>query len=234
MIETVTFTGVDNHTSLLDLPGIARQYPKVEFGILIGSQPGGIYRTLPEAEEFKSYCRFMGIRSALHLCGRYSRLVMDTGGATNFNAYDLLGVCAGFNRVQVNLHGDYWNQNRIDVSAENIIWFASEVEADSVILQHREPWEDTPVRHPSIEYLFDRSEGRGAEGFDAWPPPPPHVRVGYAGGLGPQNIGRALAFSEKHPDARLWFDMESNIRQAGVFSAARVSMVCARVWEGAE
>ena len=90
--------------------------------------------------------------------------------------------------------------------------FAQEAENGSVILQHRGPWSEIPVDHPKIEYLFDLSEGRGEEGFEHWPDPPGDRRVGYAGGLGPHNIKTALEFAARHPDARIWFDMERNVR----------------------
>ena len=86
------------------------------------------------------------------------------------------------------------------------------MKTQSVILQHRGPWSEIPVDHPRIEYLFDLSEGRGEEGFEHWPDPPEDRRVGYAGGLGPHNITRALEFAKGHPKARIWFDMERNVR----------------------
>ena len=40
MIELLTFTGVDTKTSRWDILKIAKKYPKVEFGILVGSHTG--------------------------------------------------------------------------------------------------------------------------------------------------------------------------------------------------
>ena len=37
MLDILTFTGVDSHTSLDELARLAARYPKVEFGILVGS-----------------------------------------------------------------------------------------------------------------------------------------------------------------------------------------------------
>ena len=82
----------------------------------------------------------------------------------------------------------------------------------SVILQHRGTWSEIPTDHPRIEYLFDLSEGRGEEGFEHWPDPPEDRRVGYAGGLGPHNVTKALEFAKGHPKAKIWFDMERNVR----------------------
>ena len=91
-----------------------------------------------------------------------------------------------------------------------------------------------PVVYGNITYLFDRSEGGGVEGIEDWPPPPnlaTVVRLGYAGGLGPHNIDRALAVAANWPEAcKLWFDMEGNIRTKGQFDLDKVEQVAAAVW----
>jgi hypothetical protein len=68
---------------------------------------------------------------------------------------------------------------------------------------------------PNLSYLFDESKGRGVVS-DAWPAPPcSDTRFGYAGGLGPHNIGAQLhaigasvaeGCGHGHP---IWVDMES-------------------------
>ena len=81
--------------------------------------------------------------------------------------------------------------------------------------------------HPRIEYLFDLSEGRGEEGFERWPDPTGDRRAGYADGLRPRNIRRALEFAARHPEYRTWFDMERNVRDAHYrFDLDKVREVC--------
>ena len=129
--------------------------------------------------------------------------------------------------MQVNLHEDVENPTRVRVAATMVQRFAGQTGTRSVILQHRADWNEIPVDHPKIEYLFDLSEGRGEEGFEHWPDPPEGRRVGYAGGLGPHNIKTALEFAARHPDARIWFDMERNVRDRDYrFDLGKVREVC--------
>ena len=229
MIELLTFTGVDSETSLQGLSTLSQRYQRVEFGVLLGSEVGGIFPPLKVVEQLKTLGSAVGIKTALHLCGKYSRMVMRPEGADDEHLWDL---CAGFGRVQVNLHGDWFNPERIDVSREEIRHFARRVEADRVILQHRGDWGSMPVEHDKIEYLYDVSEGGGVESFADWPEPSPRLhRMGYAGGLGPHNIGRAAAFASAHPKAALWFDMESRIRTGGLLDLVSVESVCEQVFE---
>ena len=149
-----------------------------------------------------------GVNTALHLCGKDARMAAEETHAP----HSLNLLCNGFGRVQVNLHGDTENSESVQVHASEIQHFVQNVKAQNVILQHQGPWSEIPVDHPRIEYLFDLSEGRGEEGFEHWPDPPEGKRVGYAGGLGPHNITRALEFAKGHPKAKIWFDMERNVR----------------------
>ena len=235
MIEIITFTGVDAGVPLTPkgkLADIARRYPQAEFGILVGSQTGmnadhGIFPSLAFINSFKQYCRRKNIRAAVHLCGAFARRVMGDGGPPDL----IYRLCQGFDRVQLNLHGDSFNSARVNVKVAAIMKFAEKVECDRVILQHRAAWDTVPVQHPAVEYLFDLSEGSGIESFYQWPKPAPHLgRLGYAGGIGPYSIGRAVTFADQHPEARLWFDMESQIRLGGHFNLAAVLSVCEQVW----
>ena len=208
MLELVTFTGVDAHTDLTELARIANEYPRAEFGVLVGSQTGGDNPIFPPIDIVCALRNLGGVNTALHLCGKDARIV---AGETH-TPHSLNLLCQGFGRVQVNLHGDGENSERVQVHDLEIRHFAQKVDTGSVILQHRGPWSEIPVDHPRIEYLFDLSEGRGEEGFEHWPDPPGDRRVGYAGGLGPHNITRALEFAKRHPKAKIWFDMERNVR----------------------
>ena len=61
MIELLTFTGVDSETPLAGLSDLARQYPRVEFGVLVGSHIGGIFPARSVVDDFKAYANAMGI-----------------------------------------------------------------------------------------------------------------------------------------------------------------------------
>ena len=139
-----------------------------------------------------------GVQMAIHLCGQYSRMVMQDGGAPD-EVYDL---CRGFSRVQVNLHGDSFNPGRIAVAAQAVKRFADTVGCQRVILQHRgDGWHNIPVFHEKVEYLFDKSEGGGRAAFEEWPTPSSYLpHMGYAGGIGPETIDQAIDFALAHPD----------------------------------
>ena len=229
MLDFLTFTGVDRKTFLKDMLSIAESYGKarVEFGVLVGSHSGesdhGIFPPLHIVRAVKSLRQDYGVQVAIHLCGRYARMVMQDGGAPD-EVYDL---CNGFSRVQVNLHGDSFNPGRIAVAAQAVRRFADTVQCQRIILQHRSDWQHIPVFHEKVEYLFDKSEGGGRAAFEEWPAPSPHLqRMGYAGGIGPETIEKAIGFARAFPEANLWFDMKGRIRFSGWLDLDAVDMVC--------
>ena len=227
MIDLVTFTGVDAETSLGSLAELSVRYPRVEFGVLVGSQVGGIFPTLDVVEGLKGHGADEGFRTALHLCGRYARAAANPDSADTA----LWDLCAGFGRVQVNLHGDWFNPESIQVTREGIEAFADRVDAEHVILQHRGGWDTIPSQHEKVEYLFDVSEGGGVVSFADWPEPNLQLpRMGYSGGLGPDNISRAVSFAAAHQEATMWFDMESRIRADGVLDLDAIESVCKQVF----
>ena len=230
MIEIVTFTGVDAHTDLEKLKEIAREYPRAEFGVLFGSQSWKQDNPIfPPVETVRALRNLEGVNTSLHLCGRYAR---KAAGEERMGL-GLKYLARGFGRVQVNLHGDEENPASVRIDPARIKSFAERTGTGGVILQHRGPWEDIPLDHPGIEYLFDLSEGAGVEGFEHWPEPPEGRRAGYAGGLGPHNILRALEFAGRYPEARIWFDMERNVRTPDyLLDLAKVREVCRKAFDG--
>ena len=232
MLEIVTFTGVDARTDLGRLQEIAAQYPWAEFGILVGSQTyatachNPIFPAIRTVHELRS--RLPSRQLAIHLCGWFAR----QANKDQWSNLPLMAMSAGFGRIQVNLHGDIEHPHYIRVNTEAMTVVAQDWGADRVIIQHRQDWTSVPVKHPRVEYLFDRSEGGGTESFDSWPAPPSGMRVGYAGGLGPHNIDRAIRFSMQHQDRPIWLDMERNVRTTDYwFDLDRVAHVCRRVEE---
>lgn len=208
MIEIVTFTGVDVMTDFERLEDLSQQYPWAEFGILVGTQTGKDHPIFPPLEIVDVLRTVLPAeRVAVHLCGRYARESMAP-----LRLFDVFGVTAGFGRIQVNLHGDEYDPSQIVPTAESLTSMAKHADAHTIIVQHRGDWDTVPVQHPRVEYLFDRSEGSGQEGFQHWPAPPDHMRVGYAGGIGPHNISKAIAFAERHRERPIWLDMERNVR----------------------
>ena len=229
MLEKLTFTGVDERTPIQELGEMVKEYPQVEFAALMGRENG--VGGNPIFPPFTVLSRMGEIRanSALHLCGSYARSALSV----EWDLFpDNLRLCHRFGRIQVNLHGDSYDPDRIEVTSEGIVRLAEMVDCESVIVQHRADWDSVPVDHPKVEYLFDLSEGAGVEAFGNWPVPPADRRVGYAGGIGPHNIDRAMAFVNQHPGARMWLDMESQVRTDCWFDLDKVRAVCRVAFEG--
>lgn len=230
MIKLITFTGVDASTSLTELARIAYDYPNVEFGVLVGTHSGAdapIFPSLDVVYALKHLGQLVNMNTAIHLCGSWARAVMRAPSINDA----LYNLCNGFDRVQVNLHADTWGGDEVDVKTDALVYFANNVHAEHVILQHRTGWLDVPIKHPKIEYLFDVSAGGGVESFEHWPAPMHDLqRMGYAGGLGPHNFDKALHFAEQHSDHALWFDMERNVRSASRFDVNKVLDVCRIAW----
>ena len=220
MLELLTFTGVDTKTSFKCLQEIVDEFPKVEFGILVGSDTGGFNQIFPPLEVVDKFKTLEG-NTALHLCGIYSRSVIGSSKKLP----EIKELCNGFNRIQINLHGDWENPEYLEVGENAVTQFADGIDCDSIILQHRSGWNSVPIQHDKVEYLFDVSEGQGKESFDLWQEPLENVRVGYAGGIGPHNIERAMSWVSKYPDARMWMDMEGNVRTNGWFDLDKVHEV---------
>ena len=230
MLEILTFTGVDGATSFPRLAELSELYPKIEFGVLVGSRTEryaehGIFPSLYVIDDLREYATAHNISVAVHLCGEWARSVMQpTAKITSSNIFWL---CEGFKRVQVNLHGDELSNERVGALPEAIINLAEAVSCERVILQHRTEWGDVPLHHDAVEYLFDRSEGAGRAAFFEWPDPSTDLpRMGYAGGIGPDTIRQAMDFVDCYSDARLWLDMEGNIRCNGLLDLDAVEKVC--------
>ena len=225
MLNLVTFTGIDSRTSKEWALAVSAKYKRVEFGILIGSHTGdpnySIFPDFSVINSWKVFAKAHGIQLSLHLCGRWSRLAFGTEstGMDRLRLLDLTG--GGFTRCQVN-----WPRGKGWTSADkDHLWRFLFLMEPTAILQHRGPFVTAPFQHPKVEYLFDRSGGRGVRSISSWPAPLPNRRCGYSGGLGPKTILDAVPFLRSYEDYRIWIDMESGIRENGWLDIHKVEGV---------
>ena len=202
--ETLTFTGVDAHTSIAAAAEMHARYPATEFAVLAGgrTERADTHRFPPRRvlDQWLEAAAEHKLDVALHLCDRISRSIM-AGADIEHTA----NLCSGARRVQINARN--YNYHQIEE-------FANIVSCESVIVQHRDRFQyNMPSGHPKIEYLYDRSGGRGRTSFDSWTEPVnTRIKHGYAGGLDRSNIERALHFIRPLRTFRIWLDMESSIR----------------------
>ena len=221
MLELITFTGIDERTSKDGVLEVARRHRATEWGFLAGSATGKKPRYPPLAtiDAWRDFTADNGLQTALHLCGRYSREIAAGRGNEH------LQLCARFGRVQVNLPGAE-RYARIGAIAE----FQAALGVP-VILQHDDGWDSVPGEHDGIEYLFDRSGGRGLAPkrlCDHWPEPRADKRrYGYAGGIRIENADQAFAFANSHgDDCRTWLDMETHVRTDDHLDLGKVESIC--------
>lgn len=211
--EFITFTGADNWTSIEGMLELSRKYP-IEWGILFSPKRQGVDPRYPDGDRL-SAIMWSNLRLSAHICGDYSDAVM-AGHALEKPPVDF----HYFQRVQVN--------HATPVPAR-INRFRTGWGIKRGIGQCRGNFPlDT-----SVDWLFDRSGGRG-ETSAAWPRHPGLDRlVGYAGGISPDNILDYAISVFEHIEGRYWIDMESGVRTNDRLDLEKCRQVCEQVYGGA-
>lgn len=207
--EFITFTGVDDRTDVAALTELSSRYP-IEVGILFSPSRQGGDNRYPSIKTITKFVHDGPGRLSAHLCGAYSRAVMSRESPKIPVDLQL------FNRVQV---------NHFSPDAHAIHEFAFR-NATTAIAQCRGA--DQFPAHQMVRWLYDASGGRGIEPT-AWPPHPGGDRlVGYAGGIGPDNVLEVIrAINSAGP---YWIDMESGVRTDDWFDLTKVEAVCKAVY----
>lgn len=195
--DFITFTGADDQTDHQDLLDLSEEYP-VEFAILFSETKRGQPRY--PTQKWINSLEGLDLSLAAHICGSWAHQIVHTGQSA---IDDRLGM---FDRVQIN------TADPLDIDL--LCSWKSRIEdmfgrEFRIILQTRDKFPEDD----RLEWLFDASGGRGIFP-DSWPKPPQKetVRLGYAGGLGPDNVLDAV--KAINLDFGYWIDMETRIRNA--------------------
>lgn len=219
---TVTITGADDDVDPAALEDLSREFPFVEWGILRSTKREGTPR-YPSRKWVRAVLRLADInRISLHLCGEDARQAQR--GIFN-------SVVQLFNRIQINGYkladgpiGLKQGASQLAHGVTLILPFNDEANAVSVATD--------AATIPGAEILFDPSGGRGVEPF-RWATAPARVRgvvdvrMGYAGGIGPDNVVDVLR--NIGPVLPTWIDMESGVRTDDKFDLAKVRRVLEQV-----
>ena len=224
-LRFVGFCGADDSVEPAQLKEISEKHGWVEWGVLFRDEKAGTprYASAKWLAELGRVNAARQMRLAGHLCANKVDELLS--GDTTF--VSKLHHEVGFQRVQVNATA----ANGADVSM-----FAQEAGAlrcvDSLkqamqalpgvefILQRNEqtrplwePFVNLASPPPNVSFLFDESMGLGVASSSWATPPPTHITFGYAGGLGPANLGEQLnRIAETAPGRTLWVDMETGVR----------------------
>lgn len=195
----ITFTGLDTKTDLIRAEALSRRYP-IEFGILFGSRDAPRYPSEEDRYDLSEY----DLNLSAHMCGKFARDFQN--GLGNFD------ILENFSRVQVNMKSKDYNEEKLDV-IQNITGFR-------IIRQVRgNEWPTT-----NLMCLHDESGGTGVA-TKSFPEQPENIEfVGYAGGIGPENVGKVLS---KIKANNFWIDMESGVRTDDWLDLDKCERVCA-------
>lgn len=220
MLDRVTFTGWDRHTDLTELQTFLEDMPqqRVEVAVLFSTTRSrnneDRYPDPVFAKDILRVAKASGQHTALHLCGQAARGLLESASepVLPWSAANLVHLAE---RVQVNVGEDFWvpGPEKYQRAAK-----LARALGRPVIIQAREveSWPDVEgfYRGASrmVPFLFDRSAGAGVEP-SGWPGPVPGRLVGYAGGLGPDNVSELCSWLAEIPGARWWLDMETRIRE---------------------
>lgn len=218
MLTRVTITGADNSVKYEDLHALSDAFSFVEWGVLRSRGRGGTPR-YPSSEWRAGLSKYIArrpqIRLAAHLCGEYTRAVLD--------GRDWPLDVTTFQRHQI---------NGFKLPAPDFIELARRTETEFILQVRSEA--DLPaladvarsLGEGRASLLFDPSCGRGIEAF-RFPAKPDGVSMGYAGGIRPATVEYVL--KEIGPvNGDFWIDMESGVRTDDRFDLGLVREVLER------
>ncbi len=196
----LTVTGADERTDLARLRAL-----DVEVGILFSldlSAAATIHHRYPRWGWIREASMELP-RCALHVCGGEARRELELGKLP----------VAGFQRIQVNGFPSVKLVERI---------CALYPRHRIITQQHPRNEHLLNVDAPNHEVLLDQSGGRGKLP-SSWDPPYTQKAVGFAGGLGPDNLRVELRRILPNADVGWWVDAESRLRdEDDWFSVDRV------------
>lgn len=228
MLAVVTFTGADDSVNPEDLIQISKEFPFVEWGILIGSSVGVRFPSLEwirKLVDARLACRHSWGLS-LHICGKFLREIM-AGHPTLIDAYPGF---ATFDRCQLNFHGEDVG----DVGEDIMKSFCLMSQWDPQIIfqfdRVNEGLLGPAMRRYSVAALFDESHGAGVLPR-TWRPAIANIPCGYAGGLGPDNIAEELKKidAQTYPGMPYWVDMETKLFTNRMFDLGKCRSVLEQV-----
>lgn len=231
-LRALGFCGADDsvHPNMLAI--ISHAYPFVEFGVLFRPDKEGQprYASSQWVTQLKQVATISKMKLAAHLCG--SRVNEILSGDDIFVSTTLQGT---FQRIQINatavngVDGSCLNESNIKSTLQSFLSVIQKYPQIEFILQKND--ETQPLwlglleleeagggvgRLPTnVSMLVDDSKGTGIVSSTPWPNPPSNneYQIGYAGGIGPDNIQQVLKDVIVAGNGQtIWIDMESKLR----------------------
>jgi hypothetical protein len=215
----ITFTGADEWTDLDRMQALSRLYP-IEWGILFSPKRQGVDPRYPPMTFVRKLIKHgPWPRLAAHLCGDYTLRVID-GHALPADLDEMLLYQVGRGQI---------NGAPVHEAAKIAAW--GQCRNLTPIMQCATAWPKIRTDTQTVEWLYDKSCGKGLVPA-SWPAVAPlGRRLGFAGGLGPDNVAQHVADIAGSRDISYWIDMESGIRDDdNNFSLDKCQAVCEAVY----
>lgn len=221
ILRYISMTGAGEATSFARMQRISKAHPFVEWGVLYSRNLAGKenrYPTLEWLEKFASKANARNMTIALHLCGGIVKDLLNQALTRQFSkdSARILALASKFGRVQLNTPA---KMDQVP-NFEALIQYLNRTEnRTTTILQwnkHNEEVCKRLGRTHGFECLIDASGGRGLT-CETWPNVSRFdiARVGYAGGLSPENVWDQLGRIATTVDERsFWVDAEGKLRDA--------------------
>ncbi len=206
--DFITFTGIDAKTDFDHVDHISKQYP-CEWGVLFSRNRQGIENRYPDLNVINSFLTIPNILRAAHICGKHAQDIMA-------GKFDTDIPLERFNRFQI---------NHTDPNEATLVAFARHhnISPDAIIAQTQETYPDK-----LISWLYDPSGGRGRSPSVDWPINNSAKRVGYAGGINPNNAAAVNAMVDS--PAGYWLDMETGVRTDDWLDLTKVENVLKAIY----
>ena len=224
LLRVMGFCGADDSVHPEHMALISQRFPWIEWGVLFRPDLEGTprYATWNWVERLAQLKRseFPTMKLAGHLCAYRCQQILD--GDANF-AQQLQGL--GFGRIQINATA----ANKVNVDPSKFEAYATNIKSCVAAVPHiefifqlndetRGIWNCISAQAPTqplptnLSILFDASCGLGVLATE-YPIPLDGIPCGYAGGIGPANLGDVIIAVERAAQGQpVWIDMESSLR----------------------
>jgi hypothetical protein len=198
---------------------VAKDYPFVEWGILLSTNKSGS----PRFPSYRWLIAFADsnaeqqLKVSAHLCGGTVRDYIDRGRAPAWLVHPAWRFV--FNRYQVNTHGIAHPMHPEYPARVKAVGKECIVQMDN---ENNHLLDALSAAGCKVSALFDLSHGAGTLPSE-WPAAL-NVPCGYAGGLSPRNVKEQLARIEQVVgDGTVWIDAETHLRTDEQFDMGKVT-----------
>lgn len=221
LIQHITFTGIDQYTDIARLRKLQKRFPLAEFGVLLSTDWTKNGTRFPDPVLLKELVG-QGLHLSAHLCGEAATLALDGYWSwVDRNIFGSAKIRKAFRRIQLNVSTRKNLPERLAATLPHTEIIIQQKDADHAGLFLR-----SAAIMPDVSVLLDASGGRGVEYPFEVRPEMKAFKVGYAGGLGPENAADRLAELLRNSNiGRFWIDMESRVRTDDRFDLDKVEAV---------